>query len=107
MLGRHYAPAVPLEAVAANARALAASLAAQAIRVGWLSLPHDDADNLPGVVNVRMPDDPDRYAAALYDSLHTLEAEGVERIVVSLPPDAPAWLAVRDRLRRAGEQERM
>ncbi|MCC6417578.1 MAG: hypothetical protein IT429_04950, partial [Gemmataceae bacterium] len=37
----------------------------------------------------------------LYAALHTLDRAGVDRIVVSLPLDGPAWLAVRDRLRRA------
>ena len=37
----------------------------------------------------------------LYDALHRLDDAGVERIVVLMPPDAPEWSAVRDRLRRA------
>jgi L-threonylcarbamoyladenylate synthase len=49
-----------------------------------------------------MPGDPVQYAARLYDELHRLDAAGVERIVVEMPPDTEPWLAVRDRLRRMG-----
>jgi L-threonylcarbamoyladenylate synthase len=48
-----------------------------------------------------MPREPTPYAAQLYAVLHALDDAGVERIVVALPPDTEAWLAVRDRLRRA------
>jgi L-threonylcarbamoyladenylate synthase len=48
-----------------------------------------------------MPADPAGYAARLYGALHDLDAEGFDRLVVELPPDEDAWLAVRDRLRRA------
>lgn len=48
-----------------------------------------------------MPSDPDRYARELYATLHDLDAEGWDCIVVELPPDTPEWAGVRDRLRRA------
>jgi L-threonylcarbamoyladenylate synthase len=50
-----------------------------------------------------MPADAAGYAAHLYAALHTLDDAKVDRIIVDLPPDAEAWLAVRDRLRRAAE----
>ena len=50
---------------------------------------------------VVMPDDPAAYAVRLYAELHDLDEMGVDRILVTLPPDQPEWLAVRDRLRRA------
>ena len=48
-----------------------------------------------------MPSDPVGYAAQLYATLHRLDLEGVEHIIVTLPPDSEEWLAVRDRLLRA------
>jgi L-threonylcarbamoyladenylate synthase len=51
---------------------------------------------------LRMPRDPERYAAALYAELHKADAEGWDWIAVEQPPAAPAWDAIRDRLRRAG-----
>ena len=49
----------------------------------------------------RMPEDPGAYAAQLYDALHTLDRDGFDWIAVELPPDTPAWAAIRDRLVRA------
>jgi L-threonylcarbamoyladenylate synthase len=50
---------------------------------------------------VRMPVSPERYATALYAKLREWDARGIDAIIVEMPPDEPAWLAVRDRLRRA------
>jgi L-threonylcarbamoyladenylate synthase len=49
-----------------------------------------------------MPADPLAYAAALYETLHRLDAQNPAWIAVELPPDTPEWAGVRDRLRRAG-----
>jgi L-threonylcarbamoyladenylate synthase len=51
-----------------------------------------------------MPRDPVVYAARLYAALHALDEAGVERIIVTMPPDRPEWLAVRDRLVRASSR---
>jgi len=48
-----------------------------------------------------MPAEPLAYAAALYETLHRLDAEGLDWIAVERPPDTPEWAGVRDRLRRA------
>lgn len=50
---------------------------------------------------IRMPGDPETYAAQLYNRLHELDREGLDWIAVELPPAAPEWSAVRDRLTRA------
>jgi len=50
---------------------------------------------------VHMPMDAASYAARLYSVLHELDGEGWPWIAVELPPDKPAWAAVRDRLQRA------
>jgi L-threonylcarbamoyladenylate synthase len=44
---------------------------------------------------------PERYAAELYDVLHMLDGSRLDAVVVVLPPGAPEWAAVRDRLMRA------
>ncbi|MCS7314536.1 MAG: L-threonylcarbamoyladenylate synthase [Bryobacterales bacterium] len=51
--------------------------------------------------SVRMPSDAVAYAARLYDTLHTLDAEGWDWIAVERPPELPEWIPVLDRLRRA------
>lgn len=48
-----------------------------------------------------MPGDPKEYAAALYATLHEVDERNLDWIAVEMPPAAPEWAAVRDRLRRA------
>jgi L-threonylcarbamoyladenylate synthase len=101
LLARHYAPRAALECVAEDrADARVAALVDQGQRVGWLTLADRPAS--ADVVSVCMPLDPAGYGARLYDALHALDAAGVDRIIVTLPPDAEEWLAIHDRLRRAG-----
>jgi L-threonylcarbamoyladenylate synthase len=102
MLARHYAPRTPLECVA-NGRDRVAALLNDGDRVGWLTFGPAPVPSPPGLVALTMPTDAAAYAAQLYDALHRLDGAGVDRIVVDMPPDAEAWLAVRDRLRRASE----
>jgi L-threonylcarbamoyladenylate synthase len=52
-----------------------------------------------------MPSDARAYAAALYATLHALDAQRLDWIAVQDPPDTPQWAAVRDRLRRACRPE--
>ena len=97
MMSRHYAPRTPLE-LANGGRTRVKELAGAGLRVAWLAL---DDEAIVGVKCLRMPDLPAAYAAVVYAALHALDEEGFDRIVVALPPDSDAWLAVRDRLRRA------
>jgi L-threonylcarbamoyladenylate synthase len=93
-MAKHYAPRTPLELVEGNAESRVAELRAAGERVAWLTFA-DAADA------ITMPNDPAAYAAALYATLHTLDAANYARIIVEAPPATDAWLAVRDRLRRA------
>jgi L-threonylcarbamoyladenylate synthase len=100
LLARHYAPRTPLVAVEGDAEPLVRRLCAAGERVGWVTFrTHPSAPD--GCTLAPMPADPEGYAAALYAVLHALDASGVDRIVVSMPPDTEEWLGVRDRLRRA------
>jgi L-threonylcarbamoyladenylate synthase len=49
----------------------------------------------------QMPETPELYAAQLYTSLHELDAQHFDWIAVEMPPHAPEWAAIRDRLTRA------
>jgi L-threonylcarbamoyladenylate synthase len=53
-----------------------------------------------------MPAEPTAYQAALYAVLHALDQQGLDRIIVELPPATDSWLAVHDRLRRAAATDR-
>jgi L-threonylcarbamoyladenylate synthase len=99
MLARHYAPQTPLELVEEGG-ARVEELRRAGLRVGWLTFDGSVSDRA-GVTVVVMPRDAGGYAARLYEALHALDAAGLDRIIAARPPDAPEWLAVRDRLRRA------
>jgi len=59
------------------------------------------AYNARAAWKLRMPEQPEAYAAKLYSILHHLDQEGYDWIAVELPPRAPEWAAIRDRLTRA------
>jgi L-threonylcarbamoyladenylate synthase len=50
-----------------------------------------------------LPSDALAYAAALYDTLHRLDGEGLDWIAVERPPETAEWAGVLDRLTRAAE----
>ena len=79
---RHYRPATPLHLVPPGATLPAGN--GICLRIGR-----------------EMPADPLAYAAALYGTLHRLDAESLDWIAVEEPPDTPEWAGVLDRLRRA------
>ena len=56
---------------------------------------------VPATRVIRMPADPQGYAAQLYRQLHELDREGLDWIAVELPPETHDWAAIRDRLTRA------
>ncbi len=59
------------------------------------------AYNSKAAWKLRMPEQPEAYAAKLYSVLHDLDREGYDWIAVELPPSTPEWAAIRDRLTRA------
>ena len=100
LLDKHYAPQTPLELLP-DGRQRVEALAAQGLRVGWVTRAIDDGVATGAVITLPMPQDAKAYAARLYAVLHNLDREQLDRIVVDLPPDTTEWLAVQDRLRRA------
>lgn len=98
---RHYAPRATLylwpSAAAARTAASIDALRSAGQRVGvlWHRIP------LAADVAERLPSDPDGYARELYAALHRLDAAGCTVVFVEDVPDAPSWLGIRDRLRRA------
>jgi L-threonylcarbamoyladenylate synthase len=100
-LPSHYAPRTPLDVVASDAiEGRATDLANAGQRVAVLSR-RDAIRGLPGVIWRTAPSDAAVFAHALYASLRELDMRGYDRILVQAVPDDDAWLAVRDRLRRA------
>jgi L-threonylcarbamoyladenylate synthase len=102
LLTRHYAPRTPLECVEGCARARVEQLVQTGLSVAWLTAqPSGLPAGLGGVLLWPMPADAAGWAARLYRDLHQLDALGLDRIVVELPPDTVEWQAIRDRLLRA------
>jgi L-threonylcarbamoyladenylate synthase len=95
MSERHYSPRTPLLLVA-GPEALPGRCGAYVWRLKTADVQR----------SVRMPEDPQAYAARLYGVLHELDAEQRPWIAVELPPDNPDWEAIHDRLRRAAGSER-
>lgn len=101
MLASHYAPRTPL--LLSPSEQLTADLArliAGGERIAVLARRPQPPD-MAVLRWQRAPADADSYARQLYSSLRELDALNATRIVVEAAPDEPAWLAVRDRLRRA------
>ena len=59
------------------------------------------AFNARAAFKQRMPQSAEDYAAKLYATLHELDRQSFDWIAVELPPDAPEWAPIRDRLTRA------
>lgn len=99
-MSKHYSPATPIDFTPDNGLDRVRELVSDGVRVGWLTFGSVTAQGMPKIVMEAMPNDPSRYSARLYDALHRLDEAKVDRIVVALPPEDDAWLAVHDRLSR-------
>lgn len=93
---RHYAPKTP---------ALRVETAEEltALDPGATDIVISIAQRVPASCTARciMLLDPPSTARELYATLRYCDAIGMQRIIVMMPPQTPAWNAVRDRLRRA------
>jgi L-threonylcarbamoyladenylate synthase len=83
---RHYRPVTPLYLLRPGNRP------PEGGRGAWLRIGRE------------MPAGARDYAAALYGTLHRLDAEHLDWIAVEQPPDTPEWAGVLDRLRRAANK---
>ncbi len=97
----HYSPRTPLLLFKDRATLLDTSV--QLINIGktCAALLMGDG-NKPRCHITQLSNQPAEVAEQLYGALHQLDALKVDRLLVELPPDTPAWAAVLDRLSRAG-----
>lgn len=102
LMTRHYSPRTPLECVD---RKRIGDLRSTGRRLGLLAFGRIEFKPPLEWVVISMPESAEEYSARLYAVLHEMDERGLERILVEMPPDEPAWLAVRDRLRRAAAVE--
>ncbi len=103
-LASHYAPATPLELCSTEAllrRAL--ELEAKGLRVvimEWSAQNLSRPEN-KSIFRFSMPREPDVYGSLLYATLRRFDHERFDRLLIEVPPDEPAWMAIADRLQRA------
>ena len=102
---KHYAPRAELHLVEgrdealASARSTAAARRTALITRSPVSAPPRDLAEI-----VVLPADPGGFARELFATLHRLDDDGIERIVVEAVPAGDAWAAVADRLRRGSSR---
>ena len=90
----HYAPRTPAYRFDPRQKNLLPTT-----QVGILTLTMSE---LPAPAHtIQMPTEPADYAHHLYASLRRLDALNLPALYVEMPPDEPAWSAIRDRLTRA------
>jgi len=65
---------------------------------GWVWCDHAHTSHGPAI---NLGADPEQYAAGFYAALYQLDALGLERIYIQVPPHQEAWAAVHDRMARA------
>lgn len=95
-LDSHYAPQKPLLVYQNDAEIQALLRATEKVYVLSYQQPIDT------LYHYRMPNNAKDYAYQLYYQLRIADAAAVDKIAIELPPQTDEWLAVRDRLSRAG-----
>ncbi|MDP3211148.1 L-threonylcarbamoyladenylate synthase [Methylotenera sp.] len=99
----HYSPRTPLMLFKDRLSLIQESKALQAMGLSFAIMLIGDSDNVElNCQTINLPNSPDKVAELLYSSLHDLDTMKVDRLLVELPPVLPEWLAVLDRLSRAG-----
>ena len=100
-LASHYAPRTQAFLVAADAlRTEIARRGERDERTAVLARTSHAPDGYDGTW-LQAPQDARRYAHDLYANLRALDDAGADAILIEAVPDAPEWLAIRDRLSRA------
>lgn len=99
MMERHYAPRARVVLTpASEVAAMIVRENAAGYRVGAIVI---GADATRASTLQRLPADAAGYAHGLYAAMHAMDEAECDVACVELPPDAPEWAGVNDRLRRA------
>lgn len=99
----HYSPRTPLSLFKDKQSLIAACNTLTQTNLTCAALMIGEGDAPPCAV-ITLPSQPEKVAEQLYSTLHQLDTMKVDRLLVELPPDTPAWMAVLDRLSRAGHR---
>ena len=105
MIARHYAPRARVRLISADEMSTALNeaqtLASSGKIIGLLLCTQQKSPDLTLHFVSRLGDDPELYAAGLYDALHVADELHCEQLFIEEPPTAPEWDAIRDRLQRS------
>jgi L-threonylcarbamoyladenylate synthase len=96
----HYAPTAPAYRFESNDRERLMAKSVPDVRYLLINVSGHQIAHGSAAVQI-MPDGPVEYARQLYGALRELDEQSPTAIYVEMPPDAPQWLAIRDRLTRA------
>lgn len=99
----HYSPRTPLSLFKDRQSLIAACNTLMQTNTTCAALLIGEGDT-PRCTVITLPGQPEKVAEQLYSTLHHLDAMKIDCLLVELPPDTPAWMAVLDRLSRAGHQ---
>lgn len=100
---QHYSPRTPLSLFDSRDALIASWHSLQASGIRCVALLIGEGAT-PQCEHITLENDPQKVAEQLYAKLHALDALKVDRLLVELPPATAPWLAVLDRLTRAGHQ---
>jgi len=101
MMAVHYAPStMAMLCPADRLTEIIQELTLREKRIGILAYNLDQAENRLTRV-IRMPEQAEDYAKALYTSLRELDSLQLDMILVEKPPNTEAWQAINDRLHKA------
>ncbi|MDD1630307.1 MAG: threonylcarbamoyl-AMP synthase [Methylococcaceae bacterium] len=101
MMAVHYAPStMAMLCPADRLTEIIQELTLREKRIGILAYNLDQAENRLTRV-IRMPEQAEDYAQALYTSLRELDSLQLDMILVEKPPNTGAWQAINDRLCKA------
>jgi len=104
MAAKHYAPRTKV-VLAEHGEGVAAAIAASSVdrsRIGAIVVTGAGRRAADGCSPLlALPEAPEAYARALFAALHTVDAAGVDLLVIEKVPEEASWWAVRDRLTRA------
>ncbi len=99
----HYSPRTPVTLYTDRQALLAACDALLSANTSCAALLIGEGD-VPNCKVITLSSQPKKVAEQLYSALHALDAMKVGRLLVELPPAGTEWMAVLDRLTRAGHQ---
>jgi L-threonylcarbamoyladenylate synthase len=101
----HYSPKTPIKLFTSRAVLNAYAKTSKSSCVALLFGEVEQKENLPICRYEHFPHLVEQAAMRLYSQLHELDALNVAQLLIELPPKTPEWLAILDRLTRAGHGE--